>query len=707
MGNFFTSTQIYNNRKLNREKYIEYFCKEMAEEGYIACDGDECELSYILRFADNCKWVTITSEAYEEGNEISKKDTSRLAKMLGTTCVNTVVIDSDCAILELYDKSGEKADMLTIGRADDYFDDDIPHPSEKIWKSFLSENSSWEQFMEICNCDEVFVEDELQKLAPIIGMDVCNITFAAEDADECDQNTVFLDFKKARSAITMSQGGKTIEIPNQKITINAAFNQIFGEALKPFGFKVIKGRHPYFVRVINNEILHIITFYPTDPEYPPDKAISIVGGVATIYRKRISFDKSPKQNHEWLAYASSFYASSFNEPDRRIMSLLYKACYYSDSTESMITVLKVGAENVIKFVLPVLDKVKDIDSCLDYLDKFKMPRSQKQCTKIYTYYPDADEGFLNFISDKRISERPDFLENYFNDSEFHKWVLNEIEERKKNNTEILKSYGIFSETLNEKKLTLKEVFIDVFGKALEPHGYKKVKGAKPYFVRVIDNEIIHIITIIRNKGALRGRVKFDIQGDVFSVYNRYFDLNVKLEDGYLLLSNFRVYSYKMHEKDYDSNIQCELYQFECNDDNASIINEMKNAFDTCEKWLFPFINSLGNIEKYFMFLVLRRPSSIESKNELLYLDVDKYAELITEVCRIKNEMYRKCIELNREGYTEEEYEKRLKRGEKFYSKWINDIKEIREQNELYNEYKADKEAVKEKNMEILKKYIII
>ena len=442
MGNFFTSTQIYNNRKLNREKYIEYFCKEMAEEGYIACDGDECELSYILRFADNCKWVTITSEAYEEGNEISKKDTSRLAKMLGTTCVNTVVIDSDCAILELYDKSGEKADMLTIGRADDYFYDDIPHPSEKIWKSFLSENSSWEQFMEICNCDEVFVEDELQKLAPIIGMDVCNITFAAEDADECDQNTVFLDFKKARSAITMSQGGKTIEIPNQKITINAAFNQIFGEALKPFGFKAIKGRHPYLVRVINNEILHIITFYPEDPDYPYDKAVAVVGGVATIYRKRISFDKSPKQNHEWLPHACRFYASLFNEPDRRIMSLLQRAGYCSENEDSMVTILSECAENVIKFVLPVLDQVKDIDSCLDYLDKFKLPRSHKKCTQKCSFYSDEDEGFLNFLSDKKISEHPDFLDNYISNSEFRKWILNEIEGRKKENTEILKTLNI-------------------------------------------------------------------------------------------------------------------------------------------------------------------------------------------------------------------------------------------------------------------------
>ncbi len=460
MGNFFTSTQIFDNEMLGSKQFIDKFCKKMAEEGYETCNSDECEISYILKFADNCKWVTITSEAYEQGNEKSKMDTGRIAKMLKTTCINTEVIDSDCAVMDLYDKNGRKADTLIMGQADEYFGDDIPQPSEKIWKPFLCNGSTWEQFSEIQNGEYVFIEEGLSKLAPIIGMDDCNITFAAEYADEFEKNIYFLSFRQ-------------------------------------------------------------------------------------------------------------------------------------------------------------------------------------------------------------------------------------------------------SNALKEKKITLKEAFIDVFGKSLEPLGYKKIKGSKPYFVRVIDNEIIHIISFIQHKGALRGEVKFDIIGDVFSVYNQHFDLNKKLEDGYLLLSNFRVYSYKLHEKDYDSDIQRKLSHFKCKDDNASIINEMKNAFDTCEKWLFPFINSINSVKKYFMFLMLRCPPLLEHKIEMLYLKVDNYAEIIAEASRIKNEMYRKCIELNREGYTEEEYEKRLKRGEEFYSKWINDIKEIREQNELYNEYKADKEAVKEKNMEILKKYIII
>ena len=460
MGNFFTSTQIFDNEMLGSKQFIDKFCKKMAEEGYETCNSNESEISYFLKFADNCKWVTITSEAYEQGNVNAKKDTGRIAKMLKTTCINTEVIDSDCAIIDLYDKNGKKADTLIMGRADDYFDDDIPQPSEKIWKPFLCNGSTWKQFCKIKNGKYVFIEDGLSKLAPIIGMDDCNITFAAEYADESAKNIFVLSFRQ----------------PN---------------------------------------------------------------------------------------------------------------------------------------------------------------------------------------------------------------------------------------ALKEKKITLKEAFIDVFGKSLEPLGYKKVKGTKPYFVRVIDNEIIHIISFIQHKGALRGEVNFDILGDVFSVYSRYFDLNVKLEDGYLLLSNFRVYSYKLHEKDYDRNIQSELYQFKCKDDNASLISEMKQAFYTCEKWLFPFINSINSLEKYFMFLMLRRPSSIKSKRELHYLKVDNYAKLIDESNCIKNKTYRKCIELNREGYTEEDYKERIKRRAVVCSEWIAEIKEIHENIELYNEYKADEEAVKEKNLEMLKKFDVI
>ena len=223
MGNFFTSTQIYNEGMVKSEKFIDMFCEEMKKAGYVTCENDEAEKSYILRFADNCKWVTIASEDYDEENAAA--DAGKIAKMLGTTCVNTNVIDSDCAVMEMYVKSGQKANTIVVGRADDYFGKK-PKISEQVWKPFLAEGMTWEKLCSILNDSEeyTFVEDCLSELAPIIGMDDSNILFSAEDAEE-DEHTVFLDFKKATAK------------KEKKLTLNAAFKQVYGELLEPLGFR--------------------------------------------------------------------------------------------------------------------------------------------------------------------------------------------------------------------------------------------------------------------------------------------------------------------------------------------------------------------------------------------------------------------------------------------------------------------------------------
>ncbi len=430
MGRFFTSTQINNPKQLDCDGFKAYFCEKMKKEGYEVCEADCAELSYVLAFADNCKWVTLSSESYEQGNRTAQADTARIAKMLKTTCINTTVIDSDCAMLDLYDDKGKKADTLVMGRADDYLGDDIPAPAQAVWEQFVSPDSTWEQFMSVVQGDYVFVEDGLSELAPVIGMDSGNILFEYDDADENNENFCYLSFRKASSK------------KEKKLTLNAAFKQIIGKALEPYGFKIIKGRHPYIVRIINNEILHIITFCPESPEYPEDKAFAIMCGVATIYRKKITFDLSPKENHEWLDYMSSFYTALTHENDSEILGQLYKSCYYSDKADSLTSVLTANSESIIKYVLPIMDKIKDIDSCLDYMQEFMMPCNTKKCAKICTYYPDEDESFLYFLSEKIKKNPPDFLNSFLNDNEFHSWVMCDIEKRKNENIGILLAYDL-------------------------------------------------------------------------------------------------------------------------------------------------------------------------------------------------------------------------------------------------------------------------
>lgn len=366
MGSFFTSTQIYAPSQHSKDQFLDIFCKKMKEEGYVICDSDESEISYILKIVDNCKWITITSETYEQGNQLSRQDASKIAKMLKTICINITVIDSDCAIMDLYNENGKKADSLIMGRADDYFGDDIPQPSKNAWSQFLSNGRKWEQFIEICKAEEVFIEESLSKLAETIGMNNENILFSAEDTDEGDKNIVFLHFKKANSSITMSQNGKAVNKTSKKLTLNTAFKQIFGEILEPMGFKLIKSKYPYYLRVVGEGIIQAISFskeksFNFDPN---EEGISIYIGISLLSKPLINFDKNPTiiDNQSWMISLNelfrrfSIYLDGFNEKHEE-----YSFFYKKGKNEEMLDAVKKSRHEFMPFVLEFLEKPKTLE----------------------------------------------------------------------------------------------------------------------------------------------------------------------------------------------------------------------------------------------------------------------------------------------------------------------------------------------------------
>ena len=353
MGNFYTTVQILDNEKLGSKRFTEKFCKKMADEGYVSCGGDEAEQSYILHFAENSSWVAIASEEYTSDGQKARADALRFAKLLKAPCVNTNVIDSDCAVMDVYGATGKKLDTLIMGRADDYFGDDYPAPSEKIWGMFLADGTTWERFMEVRNGDYTFVEDGLAELAPLIGMDSCNIGFTSEDAI-ADDDTVFLYFKSA--------GKKP-----KKLTLNAAFKQIFGQALEPLGFQLTKGKYPYFVRVINDEILHVITIRSVSAGFPDYGAFELYGGVATIYRNKIDLAKSPRENLNWLNSTITFYHHAY--PDKDLRNSINTISYKKDESESISNGIEYALMITEKYILPVISQIDSIDLCIDYFSK--------------------------------------------------------------------------------------------------------------------------------------------------------------------------------------------------------------------------------------------------------------------------------------------------------------------------------------------------
>lgn len=146
------------------------------------------------------------------------------------------MVDSDFAILKM------NGDEVIAGDGSGYGIEDAPKGSKAVWK-------------------------------PLLGIDPNYICADHRDLSELtdDKNITALCFKKIGAGKPM--------------TLNAGFIKVVGEALEPLGFKKIKGRYPYFVRVVHGgEIIHIITL-TNDRSYEAGrKFFKIFGGIATVYR---------------------------------------------------------------------------------------------------------------------------------------------------------------------------------------------------------------------------------------------------------------------------------------------------------------------------------------------------------------------------------------------------------------------------------------
>ena len=153
---------------------------------------------------------------YQPGAENVLKDAGFFAEALKTNVVSVGLVDSDFAELKLFDSSGKLADTLILGES--YMDEPSSTGEKDFWQPLLTENGTWEQVTEIQNGSYTFAEDALAEFAQLIGMDSEQILLDNEDAD--DSATVMY-FRKAGE---------------KKLTLNAAFKQVFGEALEPLGF---------------------------------------------------------------------------------------------------------------------------------------------------------------------------------------------------------------------------------------------------------------------------------------------------------------------------------------------------------------------------------------------------------------------------------------------------------------------------------------
>ena len=149
-------------------------------------------------------------------------------------------------------------------------------------------------------------------------------------------------------------------------SLATAFKEVYGEALKEYGFKKVKGKYPYYARMVGDEIVQVITCATEWCGIKTKKAFTILGGVATVYRRKIILDVSPKDN-DWLIanYNVSEYLYGFDPKGKSELGII-EFVYDKDDEESLLEALRYSWKVTEENLLASLNKVNSLSDCIDF-----------------------------------------------------------------------------------------------------------------------------------------------------------------------------------------------------------------------------------------------------------------------------------------------------------------------------------------------------
>ncbi len=444
MGRFSLTVHIKDNA--GRIRFTNSFCEMMKKRGFVPCSEDEAALSYLLAFGEG-GWVTLANEEYKDNPQKAYDDSREMAAALKTSAFSVEVADSDFALLKLSDPNGGE-DEVVVGDGSGYGIEEPTRGTQKLWQPLLANGKTWEQFSETAAKNEVFVEDVLAELVGVLGIEpyfICADHDEVSDKSDENKNITAFYFKKAAAkAKTMS--------------LNAVFKKVFGEALEPLGYKLIKSKYPYFVRVVTDEIIHVISYYNDKRCYDRDHDyIVIKGGAATVYRPEIDLTHTPKREN-WLISNCGVYLHrlqlNLQQPDDELKHQFY---YHSSLPDENLKEMEYQLALTKRFILSALDKAVTIDSCIEHDFEIGMSLTLYDDGSFGAAYGNSyyNEGMLYFKTDRSVYEnrtrnavddgvlrRKAYFEKVHNDPDLYNEVQAELERRKAVNMEILRSYGL-------------------------------------------------------------------------------------------------------------------------------------------------------------------------------------------------------------------------------------------------------------------------
>ena len=238
-------------------------------------------------------------------------------------------------------------------------------------------------------------------------------------------------------------------------------------------------RHSLFVRIINDDILQIITYRKVSATKRNCKSYELYGGMATLYRRTIDLEKTPET---WLRDVCDYYVHIIPEKerdDRLARSMLTFNCDISNN-ESMIRDITYSYELADRYMLPVLNNITDLNDCIKYFYDFSYDMHEMKLAELDKFMNEGiycgSEGLLliltdfkddcskwlqreikretKFVSDperadlirlqceRKYSEQLEIRDHILDTPEIKKKALEYAESVRMKNVELLRSFGL-------------------------------------------------------------------------------------------------------------------------------------------------------------------------------------------------------------------------------------------------------------------------
>ncbi len=152
------------------------------------------------------------------------------------------------------------------------------------------------------------------------------------------------------------------------------FLDVFYERLAKRGFRIAETGQPYLCRVVNEEIVQVLSFLESDSGMADCHLLHVVGGAASVYREQMPFSRPPQENAAWLPEADVFYAMMYPQNTNLPFAESLRGFPFRIGDEQTIRwAVWEAVDAAEQFVLPQITDIGNAEECLLFYRRCGLP----------------------------------------------------------------------------------------------------------------------------------------------------------------------------------------------------------------------------------------------------------------------------------------------------------------------------------------------